>query len=343
MGLNIHQLSPPELAAWDEFVLAHPHGSPFHTTAWMKSIEETYKFAPMYLMASEGSLVRAVLPLFLVDNFLTGKALISSPYAVYGGILADSAGVQQEMAQHLRVRADFLQVQYVELRNAYPEQSLGFTSVARYVTFTQRIGPQEDEILNNIPRKTRAMIRKALGHGLTTRIVSDYRNFLELYTQSLRRLGTPAFSARHFEALLRNFRETVDIRETLLDGTTIAAVLTFYFRDQVLPYYGASDPSFNNVAPNNFMYFDLMRQAGKQNYRVFDFGRSKRVPGSYDFKSHWGMVERSLPYEILPVKKKELPNYSPTNPKFDLPIKIWQRLPLPLTRALGPSLIRLVP
>src|SRR5262249_9658162 len=157
--------------------------------------------------------------------------------------------------------------------------------------------------------------------------------FLELYSQSLRRLGTPCFPYKYFHSLMRNFEGSVDVREFTYQGKTAAAVLSLYMRDTVFPYYGASDPALNNVAPNNFMYFDLMRWAGANGYKNYDFGRSKKEgSGSYDFKGHWGMVERELPYEILLVKRKELPNYSPNNKKFQLPLEIWKRLPLPLTR-----------
>jgi hypothetical protein len=91
------------------------------------------------------------------------------------------------------------------------------------------------------------------------------------------------------------------------------------------------------------MYFDLMRRAGRNGFRTFDFGRSKRVKGSYDFKSHWGMVERELPYEVMLIGRKDPPDYSPANPVFRLPILCWQRLPLAVTRALGPHLLRFVP
>jgi hypothetical protein len=115
----------------------------------------------------------------------------------------------------------------------------------------------------------------------------------------------------------------------------------------VLPYYGAADSAYNRQSPTNFMYFDQMRWAAAEGYRVFDFGRSKkdedRDAGSYGFKAHWGMVERDLPYEILLVRRRELPNLTPKNPKFQLFLKIWQRLPLPVTKILGPWLIRLVP
>jgi len=119
--------------------------------------------------------------------------------------------------------------------------------------------------------------------------------------------------------------------------------MSLYWKDEVLPYYGASDPALNHANPNNFMYYDLMRSAGQEGLRGFDFGRSKKGSGSYAFKSRWGMTERELPYEVLLVKRTSLPNFSPTNPKFELALKVWRRLPLAVTRFLGPRLIRLVP
>ena len=122
-----------------------------------------------------------------------------------------------------------------------------------------------------------------------------------------------------------------------------AAVLSLYDRQCVYPYYGASDPDANRANPNNMMYFGLMREARERGFSRFDFGRSKKGTGAHLFKSHWGMEERELPYEILLVKRREMPNFSPANPKFELAIKLWQRVPLPLTRIIGPWLIRLFP
>ena len=340
---EVRQLTSGDHAAWDRFVLDHPSGSPFHLIAWKKSIEQTFRYQAQYLVAAEGSRIRGVLPLFLVKNFLIGKVLISSPFAVYGGILADSDQVRQKIAAHVRELGERLGVKHIELRNAWEEQCTGLPRMNRYVTFTQTIGPDEDAILESIPRKTRRMVRKSLEQDLKCRETSDPSAFEDLYSQNLRRLGTPSFPPRHFQALLDNFRGMIDIREVLFDEKVVAAVLSFYFRDQILPYYGASDPTYNAVAPNNFMYFNLMRSGGQKGFGTFDFGRSKKVKGSYDFKSHWGMMERELPYEVMPIKRRELPNYTPANPAFRLPILCWQRLPLALTRALGPLLVRFVP
>jgi FemAB-related protein (PEP-CTERM system-associated) len=343
-ALFIRPFEESDSAAWDRFVLDHPHGSPFHLIAWKKSIERTFGYEPTYLVASSQGRIRGVLPLFLVKNWLMGTVLISSPFAVYGGILADSAETREALCVRARQLGERLRVKHIELRNAWEEQTSGLPRLNRYVTFTQIIGPDEAAILESIPRKTRAAVRKSLKAGLASvQERSNPRVFEDIYSRNLRKLGTPSFPPCHFQALLDNFREMADIREVRLGNTPVSAVFSFYFRDQVLPYYGASDPRYNAAAPNNYMYFDLMRRAGANGSRIFDFGRSKRVKGSYDFKSHWGMVERELPYEVMLIGGKELPNYSPANPVFRLPILCWQRLPLAVTRALGPYLVRFVP
>ncbi len=344
-SLEIRALESAGESAWDAFVENHEYGSPFHLIAWKRSIEQVFRYRSMYLMAWEGSQLRGVLPLFLVQNLLVGKVLLSTPFAVYGGVLADSPEVQQAFAAHLTELGRKLQVQHVELRNAHDGQRLGFSPLTRYVTFTQDIGPEEDPILESIPRKVRYMVRKALKQEFSTRIChTATAAFEELYAQSLRRLGTPCFPPRFFDALMANFGKQIDVREILWKDQVVSAVLTFFFRDQVLPYYGASDPAHNAIAPNNFMYFDLMRWGGQNGFRIFDFGRSKKnAGGSYDFKCHWGMVERPLPYEMLLVKRKALPDFTPANPMFRAPREMWQKLPFALTRRIGPLFLRLVP
>ncbi len=343
--LRTRHLTPKEHPLWDEYVRQHALGTPFHLTAWQKTIAEVFRFEPMPLAVFEKNTLRGVLPLFLVKNPFAKKALISIPFAVYGGALADSEPAKAALAAELVKTAQGLGVEYAELRNGYEEQTLGFNRVDRYVTFTQQIRPDEEQIMGTIPRKTRYMVRKSLKQSFETEIQTGRSKIFEdLYAKNLRKLGTPCFPAKFFAALAKNFGSDMDIRHVKFEGKTASAVLTFYFRDQVLPYYGASDPAFNALAPNNFMYYDLMRWAGARGFRTFDFGRSKRNgSGSYDFKAHWGMTERALPYELLLVKRKTVPNFTPANPIFSLPRKIWSRLPLPVTRLVGPTLLKWVP
>jgi FemAB-related protein (PEP-CTERM system-associated) len=254
---------------WDEFVLAHPDGTPFHLIAWKKTIEATFGFKPYYLVAFCDGQICGVLPLFLVRGLLLRKALISSPFAVYGGVLANDPPAREGLRTAVENLAAKLQVQYVVVRNWTEDQILGFDRVPTpFVIFKQHIGSNEEAILEAIPRKTRAAVRNSINTGLESRTTLETNAFEDLYSRNLRRLGTPAFPSALFRNLLENFRGQTDIREVVSGGKVIAAVLTFYFREGVLPYYGASDPQFNSLNPNNFMYFDLMRWAGSRGYRI---------------------------------------------------------------------------
>lgn len=344
MNVKVGAPAPAQDMAWDAFVRRHPLGTPFHLTLWRDCIRETFGYEPRYLMAERGGAVGGVLPLFLVKTPLAGKILLSTPFAVYGGILAEDDEAKRALQERLEEMAAAEQVQYAELRNAWPEQCAGYHPVKRYVTFTQELKGSEEELLQTIPRKTRAAVRKSLQCGLTSRRTHDLDPFCRLYLSNLRRLGTPAFPRTHFQRLLERYGDDAFVLEVLSEGRPVAAVLTFTFRGQILPYYGASDPRFHALQPNNFMYWDLMRTGLREGAKLFDFGRSKiEHSGSFDFKAHWGMQQRELPYEILLVRKKELPDLTPNNPKFEWFLRLWQRLPLWVTNRIGPVLIKWVP
>lgn len=344
-GVQLRFAADDDTALWDQYVFRHRYGTPFHLSAWKKTIQQTFRYRNYSLIALQNGRVAGILPLFYVRNPLIGRALISSPFAVYGGALFDSPAVAAAFRDRLRHLGNALDLDYVELRNQYPDQRLEFAPIDRYVTFVQELPADEDAMLQGIPRKTRYIVRRSLKEGFTTRKCGHgFEEFEKLYSANLRRLGTPAFPRKHFANLLANFGEMADIREVLLDGRVVAAVLTLYFRGQVFPYYGAADTAYNAKAPSTYMYFDLMRSTARQGYTKFDFGRSKKFDsGSYEFKSHWGMEIRGLPYEMLLVGRKKLPNYTPNNPTFRAPIALWRRVPLWITRLVGPHLIRLVP
>jgi FemAB-related protein (PEP-CTERM system-associated) len=329
---------------WDRFVLDHPHGSPFHLIAWRDTMVESFSYRPLYLLAESGGSIHGVLPVFLVRNPIIGKFLISSPFAVYGGILADSEQSRRALYNQVRQIGEDFGVQYIELRNAWPEQCVGTPNVSRYATFIQDLVPEEELLLDSLPKKTRNMVRKSLKQPFSVRYgVRNPGHFDALHSRNMRRLGTPSFPRRYFARLLANFGEMADIREVWLERNLMAVSLNFFFRGQMHTYHAASDTDYNSLAPNTFMYFDHLRWAGQNGFQSFDFGRSKRGTGPWEFKHHWNTVMRELPYEIVLIRRKSLPNFSPANPRFSLAIRLWQWLPLSLTRILGPRVIRLFP
>jgi FemAB-related protein (PEP-CTERM system-associated) len=343
-ALVVRELAEDDHRQWDEFVRAHPMGSPFHLIAWKKTIEEVYPYKAVYLAVLDSQRITGVLPLFLVRNLAIGKALISTPFGVYGGILADTPASRNALYVHAKALGAALGVDYIELRNAFAGQCVEPPNVHRYVTFTQELQPDENTLLQSLPKKTRNLVRKALKTPFSIRYgIRDASRLYDVLSRNMRRLGTPCFPQRYFECLLANFGDMVDIREVWLDGSVMAASLNFFYQGQMHTYHAAADTRFNALGPNTFMYYDHLRWAGGNGLRSFDFGRSKKDTGVFEFKRHWNTAMRELPYEIILVRRKSLPNFSPANPRLDIAIRLWRKLPLPLTRLLGPRLVRLFP
>lgn len=330
--------------AWDSYVYRHLSGSPFHLTAWKRVIEKTFKFEPRYLFMEERGTIRGVLPLFMVPNFLLGRSLISTPLAVYGGVCADNDQISSQLRRAACEMAKRERVQYLELRERLTISEPGFETKKLYVTFDLELPKSIEQLLRGFPRDTRYMIRKGQKNGLQAVVDPEQLDtFYEIYSRSFHHLGTPVFSRRLFRIVLDEFGEQCELTTVWHDKKALAAVLSFRFRDWVLPYFGGSLMQGRQHAANNFMYYEVMRHALEAGVSSFDFGRSKLGSGSYQFKTQWNMRERPLPYQFFLVRRKSMPNFSPANPKFKLAITLWKSLPFPVTKILGPVMVRAFP
>lgn len=340
---------------WNAFVQGTPGATLFHLIGWKDAVESTFGHKPHYMMVEEDEQIRGVLPLFEVRSRLFGHALVSVPYGVYGGIVASDSETEEMLRNSARALADVMKVDYLELRNLSDGHSTGpevfsdtndpsWIAKDLYVTFQRPIHPDLDENLNAIPRKQRAMVRKGEKAGLVSRVggLEDLAAFYAIYATNVRDLGTPVFPLEFFRAQMRALPDAF-ILSIWKDGVMVAGVLTFVFGSTLLPYYGGGLREYFDYAINDFMYWELMRYGCEQGYTLFDFGRSKKETGSYKFKKHWGFEPTDLNYRFYLVKRKEMPNVSPLNPKYRLMINTWKRLPLPIANWLGPKLVRGIP
>ncbi|HZF16078.1 MAG TPA: FemAB family XrtA/PEP-CTERM system-associated protein [Steroidobacteraceae bacterium] len=340
VAVTVRKFAPDDAAAWDGFVRRDPQGTFFHLAGWRSVLERAFGHRAHYLLAEDAQGICGVLPLAHVKSLLFGSALVSTPFCVYGGALAVAPYVRALLEDEACELARRLDVDYLELRNrerSRPE----WPSKDLYVTFRKRIEADANRNLEAIPRKQRAMVRKAIGRELTVEIDGDCGRLYPAYAASLRNLGTPVFSRRYLELLREVFADDCEVQTVLKDGRVLASVLSFYFRDEVLPYYGGGHREARNFGANDFMYWKLMERAAvERGTRLFDYGRSKRDTGSYRFKVNWGFEPAPLHYEYFLVRAKSMPNLSPTNPKYRLMIAAWKRMPLWLAGLVGPPLAR---
>jgi FemAB-related protein (PEP-CTERM system-associated) len=334
----IQPLSSNENKKWDEYVKAHADGSFFHLSGWIDVMQRSFSHSCHYLAAYFDGNIVGVLPLVEVKSKLFGYALVSTPFCVYGGAIADDSATVRALEAYACELAEQLNVDYLELRYKEKQES---TMLLKSVhsTFSCELAEDDVAILANVKKKQRAVIRHSLKNDLTSSSSKNIEPFYNLLSQSYRNLGTPMISKRYFEHLIDIFKDDIDI--TLVkdnDGKPSVAVMNFYFNEQVLPYYGGGNEASRFIKSADFMYYQVMCNAGAKGYSLFDFGRSKNDSGPYKYKKNWGMEPQPLHYYYHLVKATSLPNLSPNNPKYKFFISMWQKLPLKLSQLLGPFL-----
>ena len=338
--VHVSLLGRGEEDAWDHYVRAAPQATFFHLSGWRRVIEEAFGHDTYYFCARRAGTIVGVMPLTHVRSLLFGNALISNAFCVYGGIVADDEAAHRALATESIKLGREKKVAHIECRSVHPSPLQWHRKDDLYVTFRKPIDPNLDANLKAIPRKQRAMVRKGITNGLCSVLDENADRLHEIYAHSVRNLGTPVFSKRYFELLKTEFGENCDILTVLQGDTPIASVMNFYFRDEVLPYYGGGLREARALAANDFMYWEVLRRACERGYRLFDFGRSKRGTGSYNFKRYWGFEPTPLHYEYFPITKERIPDLNPLNPKYQALIATWKRLPVPLTKVLGPPIVR---
>jgi len=355
----LHLFSPAEIAslpvravpldegdasAWDLFVGSQPNGTFFHQLGWKRVMEKTYGYEPHYFCAKRGDRITGIAPAFLISNWMTGRCLISLPFAVYGGVCAEDQESEQVLIAQLEQLANDLDVGYLELRNRSGGIRPGYHANPRYATFTLPLVPDIDAIYKVLPKDIRYMLRKAGKAGLRAQQGFDQLDsFYELMTINLRRLGTPAFPKQLFENLIREYPDQVDLTVVYAGDRPVSGGMSFFFREWMQPYYIGSKEEAKALAANNFLWWELISLGANTGHSTFDFGRSKKNSGNYDFKKKWNPQIEDLPYQVRLIRRKAAPDYSPMNPKFELATSIWKRMPLGLTRAIGPLVVRWFP
>ena len=338
--LRIERFARGDAPRWDAFVQRCPEATFFHRIAWQEVIEACFGHRTHYLMATRGAELAGILPLAEVKSLLFGHALVSLPFCAVAGVAADNAEAAQALLREARALGERMGVGHLELRHR-TQREPGWPRQSLYAEFRRPVSPDPEANLLAIPRKQRAMVRKGMKAGLTAHADEGVERFFALYADNVHRHGTPPLPRRYFAALRAAFGDDVEVL-TVSDasGAAVSSVLSFYFRDEVLPYYAGDRVAARELAANDFKYWELMRRACERGVRVFDFGRSKQGTGPFDFKRNWGFEPSPLAYEYCLYRRASIPQNNPLNPKYRALIALWKRLPVPVANALGPHLVK---
>ena len=340
--MNIRMLGKSEHQKWDDFIRRSGEGTFFHLTGWIEALEGTFKLKQKYIYAEKNGEIAGICPLFLVKDMINGIRVISIPIGVYGGIVANDSEVftalhQKSIEMAVENKARFIEYRFMESNN---NEKIAKEVIKKnsHVTFIKELPLNKEECLAQVPRKARADIRKATKSGMRMAEGDEFlKDCYNIYAANQRNLGSPVFHYRWMKKLKETFKDNCVIHLVFLGKKPIAGALSFVFKDQILPFYGASLKEYSRYHPDGFMYLALQEWAVERGIRYFDFGRSKIDSGSYHFKKNQGFEPKKLDYIVYPVEKGlRIPN-KPS--KLLLYVSnIWKKMPTGIATSFGPAL-----
>jgi FemAB-related protein (PEP-CTERM system-associated) len=329
--MKIELLQKIDKKRWNEFVAKNPEANFGHLLGWREIIKKSYGHKGLYLVAKEGAEIQGILPAFIIEHFFFGKKIVSMPFLNYGGVVAKSLEAQDALIDYLKRNKYNL----FELRSLTPIKWLS-ADLSQF-TFLLELNVSEDSLLEKLDKKVRNQIKKADQFGFELKIGNQYLNeFYGLYQKTMKRLGTPVHSLLFFKNIIKEFPEQTKIFTAFLKNKPVASFIIFIFKDTALNLWAASDAKYSEMNPNNFLYWETIKYYAKAGFKYFDFGRSEKDSGTFNFKKQWGTKARQLYYQRYPeaVSDKE---------KFGSFAKIWKRLPLSVANFVGPFLRRYIP
>jgi len=339
--LQVSLATPGDQDLWDTFVNSRADVAGYHAWGWRRVFTNAFGHEPVYLIARQGQEVAGVLPLVQIKSLLFGNSLTSLPFLNYGGVVADTADAAEALIAAAGDQARSRRYKHVELRHVdrqFPNLPCKTHKVAMHL-------PLSATIWDDLDRKVRNQIRKAEKSGLVVERGGEslLADFYAVFARNMRDLGTPVYSRRLFEEVLRTFPERAQLHIVRLNGKPVAAGLTYRTASMVQLPWASSIREFNSLCANVLLYWDAIQFAQSTGAGVFDMGRSTPNEGTFKFKAQWGAEPVPLHWEYQLSSDGRLPNVSPANPKFQLAIALWQKLPLGVATRVGPMIVRAIP
>ncbi|WP_338445242.1 FemAB family XrtA/PEP-CTERM system-associated protein [Pelagerythrobacter marensis] len=339
-GLALADLNDPPEAARIEAFVADAGGTLFHRPAWLRMVERGTGQRALGIVARRRGTIAGWLPLTRVHSPIFGRALVSSGFAVGGGILAPDSEAANGLAQAAEELACRRSCPTVELRGGAMPGGWD-TRSDTHVGFVTALADDDEAQLLAVPRKQRAEVRKSLAGDLSVRVgrgEGDRAAHYAVYAESVRNLGTPVFPRSLFDAALDEL--DADILTVFHRDAPVASVLSFYHSGTVLPYWGGGTFAARRLRANERMYFELMLHARRRGCMRFDFGRSKTGSGPAAYKKNWGFSPEPLIYATWSMPGSWGRNIDPTDDSYSAKIALWKRLPLELANRIGPPIAR---
>ena len=328
----------------DAFLKNKPDAKICYTYKWSDAVARATSLKAFYLVARDNENVHGVLPLVHVKSILFGNFMVSQAFSDYGGILADSDEARDILFNYAVELATANNCQTIEFRNVQPlpynlEPRTG--KMCMYLP----LAPNPDEIWKSFDPKVRNQVRKAEKSDIiaTDSHIELLDDFYRVYTIRMHQLGSPAYPRKLMRYLLEVFPDNSRLFVVRLGGLTVGVGLTFHFNGFVEMPFASTFTQYNSLCPNNLLYWSVIKYYCLAGAKCFDFGRCTVDGPTYQFKKQWCPEPIDLHYQYWLRPGHQLSVLSPDNPKYKRRVEMWKKLPLWMTRLLGPYISRNLP
>jgi FemAB-related protein (PEP-CTERM system-associated) len=331
-------------AGWSEFVEREARATGYHRWGWRRVFERAFGHDCVYLSARDGRSTVGILPIVIFKSPIFGRFGVSLPFVNYGGVVAQSDQVAQQLLEAAQHVARARGLSHLELRHLEPQYPQ-LPSKRHKVAMSLPLPASAEILWQRLDRKVRNQVRKAEKSGHTAHrggreLIPE---FYEVFARNMRDLGTPVYAQRFFATIVEEFPDSAEVFVVRTGTTPIAGSLTFKWRHVTEVPWASSLREHRATCPNMLLYWTMLTRAIEAGSATFDFGRSTPNESTYHFKTQWGATGTPFAWEYWLAGGGGLPDQSPANPKFQLAIACWKRLPLWLANRLGPHVVRNIP
>ncbi|MCC7087171.1 MAG: FemAB family PEP-CTERM system-associated protein [Pirellulales bacterium] len=316
-----------------------------HDLTWLIALRDGFAHQPYLCNVQQDSRTVGLLPLCFVRSAIFGRFLVSLPYLNSAGVVATSDDVARSLIDRAVQLADELDVRYLELRHEQPVEhpALQHQSTSK-VHMRLALSASADELWSRLDPKVRNQIRKGQKQELTVHWGASelLGEFYDVFSRNMRDLGTPTFGRKLFRSMHRHFADALEFCVVRQGRRPVASAVLIHGRGTTQVPSASSLRKYNSTNANMLMYWHLLQRSIERGQHTFDFGRSSPDSNTYRFKKQWGAAPTPAVWQYY-LRRGSIDDMRPTSPRYRRVIQTWQRLPLWLTRLVGPIIVRGIP
>lgn len=343
-GIQLFEDSPQNQGAWNRFLQHGKNANFYQLFEWKVINEQEFEHKTFYLASTENNTITGVFPLVLIRSHIFGQILCSMPFVNFGGPSAENEPTEKALVERACSIAREENVDYLEIRGLHI-CSGDLPRSEHKISLTLSLADDPDELWNAFKSKHRTNIRRVYKNNI--RVKSGQAElldtFYDLMCHSWHSLGTPIYRKSYFRSILDAFGDKIRIFVAYQGDTPIATAFNGHFNATVEGMWAGGLQEARKLQVNYVLYWEMIKDACERGFSSYHLGRTTVETGGESFKKKWNAESSQLYWQYFMLDGRKIPQLNVNNPRYQIAINAWRKLPLGVTRFLGPLISRSIP